>query len=192
MFALGLQVICVHKFAVLRVNFVHRFYFLPHFLHIPAQHFLFFLHGSFLLEVFLQVVGDRHRVLPVLLGDEVPKDFLFADNALSERVELGVTVRDALRGRLGSADEVLAVRQVAAHLFADHHAEFVDAQFGAGSVVPPVVVVGPANGIKLVWVFVLDRFFPLLLRHLVPELVGLRGCLALHVFLPVLFSHLIN
>lgn len=53
----------------------------------------------------------------------------------------------------------------------------------------PVVVVGSADGVELVRVFVFDSFFPLLLRKLVPKLVGLRGCLALHVLLPVLFSH---
>lgn len=87
---------------------------------------------------------------------------------------------------------MLAVRKIAANLFADHHAQFVDAQFSACSVVAPVIVVCTTNGVKLVWMFVLNGFSSLLLRHLVPKLVWLWARFTLHVLLPVLLCHLIN
>lgn len=95
--------------------------------------------------MFLQVVGDRTRVLPVDFTDQVTEDLLLPDDALSERVELLVAVGDVLVGRLRLTDQVLAVGKITTHFFADHHGKLIDTKLRRGSIVAPVVVVSPAD-----------------------------------------------
>ena len=63
---------------------------------------------------------------------------------------MAIAVIDQLASVLGHGEQVLTVLQVAAYVLADHHAQLVDAQLRAGSVVAPEVVVGTAGCVGVV------------------------------------------
>ena len=158
---LALLELCdVDELAARCVDFFHFFYFRFKFVLHVAHHFALLLHLSLFLEVLLEVVRNRHGVIHVLTMHERTEHFLLADDTVSEGIELRSAVSDLLRSSLWFMHEDLAIRKIAPDLLADHHGQLVNGQLCRRPIVPPVVIVRSADGVKLVWVLLFDSLSP--------------------------------
>ena len=151
-----LELLHVDQLAAGRVDFFHLLNLCFEFFLHAAHHLTLLFQLLLLLEVLLEVVRDRHGVAHIAALHEGTEHFLFANYALAESVELRGAVGDLLVRGLGLVHEVLAIRQVATDLFADHHRQLVNRQLSRRSVVSPVVVVRPTDRVQLVRMLLLD------------------------------------
>ena len=111
---------------------------------------------------------------------------LFPYDAFSEVVELNLAVSELLVDAVFWLPHLdLAVREVTARVLAYHHGHFINGQLVGCSVVLPVVVIGLAEGVKLIRVFLLDDFLPKTLPERLSELVCVVYLSILFVRLPI-------
>jgi hypothetical protein len=110
--------------------------------------------------VFVKVLDDCCWGLLVFFRHDWLEHLLLPDYTVAKSVELRVTVRYHLVRSLRLADQKLAISQVTTDISTNHHRKLIYCQLRGCTIVPPVVVVSPADGIELIRVLILDSVLP--------------------------------